>query len=148
MSFLNKVKTNEVKFGLENYVFLIRSAPKLGKTSLYASLVKEMYGDITKGLLIPFEKGYSAINDVNVFPHTITPEMVIDDESYTGWEVFTGLVDELCNQDHIKFIAIDTVDEFINVASEEVCRLSRIKTKKPCDSIDSSFGGFARGRNI
>lgn len=149
MGFLNKVKKNEVKFGLENYVFLIRGTAKAGKSSFFAQIVEEMYGDSSKGLLIPFEKGYSAINGVNIFPYTITPEVVIDEETYTGWEVFTGLVDEIINtpeEERIKIVAIDTVDEFINVAIEETCRTSRIKTKKPCDSIDSAYGGFGRGR--
>lgn len=149
MGFLSKIKKNEVKFGLENYVFLIRGAAKAGKSSFFAQIVEEMYGDSTKGLLIPFEKGYSAINGVNIFPYTIVPEMMIDEETYRGWEVFTQLVDEIINtpeEDRIKIVAIDTVDEFINVAIDETCRLSRIKTKKPCDSIDQSWGGFGRGR--
>lgn len=151
MNFLQKVKKNEVKFGLENYVFLLRGIPKSGKSSFYAKLIEDMYGDSSKGLLIPFEKGYSAINGVNVFPYTITPELVIDDETFTGWEVFTSLVDELCAlpaEEKPKIIAIDTIDEFVSVASEEVCRLSRLKTKKPCDSIDAAFGGFARGKKL
>ncbi len=145
MGFLSKIKKNEVKFGLENYVFLIRGAAKAGKSSFFAQIVEEMYGDSTKGLLIPFEKGYSAINGVNIFPYTIVPEMMIDEETYRGWEVFTQLVDEIINtpeEERIKIVAIDTVDEFINVAIDETCRLSRIKTKKPCDSIDQSWGGL------
>ena len=145
MSFLSKVKKNEVKFGLDNYVFLLRGVPKSGKSSTYAEIVKEMYGDSSKGLLIPFEKGYSAIKDVNVFPYTIVPEMEIDGEHYTGWSVFCDLVDEICNlegEDKIHIVAIDTVDELINVGIEEVCRISRVKNKKPCDSIDMALGGL------
>ena len=150
MGFLSKIKKNEVKFGLENYVFLLMGVPKSGKTSTFANIVNEMYdGDFSKGLLIPFEKGYSAIDNVNIFPYTIVPEMIIDDVNYDGWDVFTQLVDEIVNtpeEERIKIVAIDTIDEFMNVAINEVCRQSRIKTKKPCDSINSAFGGFGNGR--
>ena len=42
-------------------------------------------GIVQKGYLSLLKKGYSAINGVNIFPYTITPEVVIDEETYTGW---------------------------------------------------------------
>ena len=149
MNLLKMAKTNEVKFDLANYVILLRGEAKSGKTTFYSQVVKELYNDTSKGLLIPFEKGYSAIQGVNVFPETIIPSMVINGQPMTGWKVFTEIVDEVCQlkgEDKINIVCIDTVDEFLKVAEAEVCKLSRIKTKKPCESVDSAFGGFARGK--
>lgn len=149
MGLLSKVKKNEVVLGFEDYCFLLRGQEKSGKTSLYADLVKEFYGDTTKGLLIPFEKGYSAISDINVFPITILPKTKIDGIEKDGWDIFSELVNELIetrDENGIKLICIDTVDEFMKVAIEKVKRLSIIETGKPCKSINDCFGGFGRGR--
>lgn len=145
MGLLNKVKKNEVILGFEDYCFLLRGQEKSGKTSLYADLVKEFYGDTTKGLLIPFEKGYSAINDINVFPITILPKTKIDGIEKDGWDIFSELVNELIetrDENGIKLICIDTVDEFMKVAIEKIKRMSIIETGKPCKSINDCFGGL------
>ena len=42
---------------------------------------------------------------------------------------------------------VDTYDELCLLAEKEVCRLSRIKTGKPCDSVNSAFGGYGRGQD-
>ena len=149
MGLLNKVKKNEVVLGFEDYCFLLRGEPKNGKTSFYADLVKEFYGDTTKGLLIPFEKGYSAINDINVFPIIILPKTKIDGVEKDGWDIFSELVNELIetrDENGIKLICIDTVDEFMKVAIEKIKKMSIIETGKPCKSINDAFGGFSRGK--
>lgn len=149
MGLLDKVKKNEVILGFEDYCILLRGEPKSGKTSFYADLVEKFYHDTSKGLLIPFEKGYSAINNINVFPLTILPKMKVDGTEKDGWDVFVALVNELIetkNTNGIKMVCIDTVDEFMKVAIEKVKRLSVIETGKPCKSINDAFGGFARGK--
>lgn len=149
MGLLQKVRKNEVILGFENYCFLLRGAEKSGKTSFYSDLVKEFYHDTSAGLLIPFEKGYSAISDINVFPYTILPKTRIDGKERDGWDVFAELVNELITTKEtngIKIVCIDTVDEFIKVAIEKVKRMSIQETGKPCKSINDAFGGFARGK--
>ncbi len=149
MGLLDKVKKNEVILGFEDYCILLRGEPKSGKTSFYADLVEKFYHDTSKGLLIPFEKGYSAINNINVFPLTILPKMKVDGTEKDGWDVFVALVNELIetkDTNGIKMVCIDTVDEFMKVAIEKVKRLSVIETGKPCKSINDAFGGFARGK--
>lgn len=149
MGLLDKVKKNEVILGFEDYCFLLRGEPKSGKSSLYADLIKEFYHDTSKGLLIPFEKGYSAINDINVFPITILPKTKIDGVEKDGWDVFVSLVNELIetkDTNGIKMVCIDTVDEFMKVAIEKVKRLSVIETGKPCKSINDAFSGYGKGR--
>ena len=149
MGLLSKVKKNEVVLGFEDYCFLLRGECKSGKSSFYADLIKEFYHDTSKGLLIPFEKGYSAINDINVFPITILPKTKIDGVEKDGWDVFTSLVNELIetkDTNGIKMVCIDTVDEFMKVAIEKVKRLSIIETGKPCKSINDAFSGYGKGR--
>lgn len=148
MAFLDIIKKNEIALTLEDYTFLILGEPKSGKTSLYANLVKEFYGDSSKGLLIPFEKGYRAIDGIQVFPHTIQTNTIIDGEEFNGWTVFTELVDELVmtkNENGIKVLCIDTIDEFFNVATNEILRRSFLKDKKKVFSLNEAFGGFVRG---
>lgn len=151
MSFLSKVKKNEVKVCLSEYLFLIRGEAKIGKTTFYANLIEKFYGTPEAGLLIPFETGYKAISNLNLFPYTISEETNIDGEIMSGWSVFKGIVDELvktAGQNGIKAICIDTVDRFIDVAVAETIRQSRIKTKKPCSSINEAFNGFGRGKEF
>lgn len=147
----NTVK-NVVKACLSEYLILLRGEEKSGKTTFYADLVKEFYGSEEAGFMIPFETGYKAINNINVFGQTISPgknyvynpDMECDDE-YTGWALFTAIVDDLVatrKDNGIKVVCIDTIDRFYDVAIEEVLKLSRIETKKPCKSLNDAFGGL------
>lgn len=131
------------------HLFIIKDYILTHNTTLYSDLVKEFYHDTSKGLLIPFEKGYSAISDINVFPITILPKTKIDGVERDGWDVFSDLVNELIETretNGVKMVCIDTVDEFMKVAIEKVKRLSIIETGKPCKSINDCFGGYGRGR--
>jgi hypothetical protein len=47
----------------------------------------------------------------------------------------------------LKVVVIDTYDELCVLAEKEVCRLSRVKTGQPCDSVNAAFGGFGRGQD-
>ena len=48
----------------------------------------------------------------------------------------------------LQVVVIDTYDELCLLAEKEVCRLSRLKTGKPCDSINAAFGGYGRGQEM
>lgn len=144
---LNMVKQNKVDLDFSNYAILLRGAPKIGKTSLYHEIIKAKYGE-QGGLLIPFEKGYSAIDGLNVFPVTLLPVTNINGVERHGWDVFTDIVKEVISTretNGIKVICIDTIDEFMTVVQNKVCKLSAIETKKPCKSINDAYGGFNRG---
>ena len=148
MSLLGKIKKNEVALTLEDYTLLLLGEPKSGKTSLFANLVEEFYQDSTKGLLIPFEKGYRAINNVQVFPHTIMDDMIIDGSTEYGWDVFCDLVQELVEtkeENGIKILCIDTIDEFLEVASTAVMRASFKHNGKISKSLNDAFGGYGNG---
>ena len=151
MALLNMIKKNEIALTMEDYTFLILGNAKSGKSSLYANLIQEFYGDATKGLLIPFEKGYRAIKDVQVFPYTIQPKTVVEGRERDGWGVFVELVQELVDskeENGIKMLCIDTIDEFFEVATAEVIRQSFIKDKKKVATLNEAFGGFARGTKV
>lgn len=149
MGLLSKVKKNKVALNFENYCILLRGEPKSGKSTLYSEIVNEFYGTPDAGLLIPFEKGYSAIDNVNVFPYTILPETKIDGVTKQGWDVLVELVDEIIatkEENGIKIICIDTVDEFMRVATSKVIKLSIKETGKPCKSINDAFSGYGKGK--
>lgn len=153
-----KMMKNIVKACLSEYLILLRGEEKSGKTSFYSDLVKEFYGDESAGFLIPFETGYKAIGNLNVFDHTIVPGKNFiynpdtdSDDEFTGWKLFTSIVDDLVEtrkDNGIKVICIDTIDRFYDVAIEETLRQSRIDTKKPCKSLNEAFGGFGRGKEV
>lgn len=149
MSLLDKVKHNNIDLDIARYVYLLRGGIKTGKTTLYADIIKEKYGTPDAGLLLPFEKGYSAIDGINVFPYTILPTTTIDGVDKHGWDIFTEIVRDLVknrNEVPYKIICIDTVDEFMTVVCDKVCKLSIVETKKPCKSINDAYGGFGRGK--
>lgn len=142
---LEMVKQNKVDLDFSNYAILLRGIPKIGKTSLYHEIIKAKYGTPNAGLLIPFEKGYSAIDGLNVFPITILPTTTINGTDRHGWDVFVDIVKEVIatrENNGIKVLCIDTVDEFMTVVQNKVCKLSAIETKKPCKSINEAYGGL------
>lgn len=162
MDFSKMVKKNQVPLSLSKYFLLLRGKPKAGKTTFYADFVKEIFnGDTSRGVLIPFEKGYTSIGDLTVFDKTILPKMDALDENNNiiidpltkkpqkvlGWDVLLDFIDYLTyDQDHIKFIGFDTVDEFMAVAEAKILDMSIKETKKPCKSINAAFGGYGKGK--
>lgn len=121
MSILNKIKKNQVIADAMKYKYVIAGRPKSGKTTLVYNVVKEKYNqDISKLLLIAFERGYNALKDVNV----------IDIEEF---DEFVELVDELVeNKDESGFsvVAIDTVDIMAKKAEKYALRKLSIADKK------------------
>lgn len=162
MNYSKMVSKNTVPLSLSKYFLLLRGAPKAGKTTFYADFVKEIFnGDASRGVLIPFEKGYTSIGDLFVFGKTVLPKMdKLDDDNkivvdpitkkpqkVLGWDVLLDFIDYLSyDQDHIKFIGFDTVDEFMGVAEAKILDMSVRETKKPCNSINAAFGGYGKGK--
>ena len=96
-----------------NYKYVIAGRPKAGKTSLVYGIVKEKFnGDLSKLLLVAFEKGYNALNGIYA-------------EDMVEWEDFVELVDDLiAEKDEVSFkiLAIDTVDEMAKMATKYVLK--------------------------
>lgn len=132
MSMLGRVKENKVKVDALGYKHLIAGRPKTGKTSLFYGIVKKKYdGDMSKGLLVAFEKGYSALNGIHA----------VDIEE---WEEFQELVEELVdNKDEMSYeiLALDTIDVLINRATAYMLRTQSIKDKKRYSAVnDLAYG--------
>ena len=130
-------KKNEVTVDLANYRYLFKAPPKFGKTSFFVDLVKKLYGSTEYGLLLSIgnERGYQAIPDVIVADCPTWGDLM---------EVVDDLVD---NRDEYKFrlVALDTIDEVIAIATNEVIRLDW-KQSGEKRTLNSVFGGYGAGR--
>lgn len=132
-------KKNKVSICPENYTHVIIGEEKTGKTTLVADIAKEYYGNIEALLCISVgkEKGHKAI------------EGLVYEEPQT-WKEFVSIVDELIknpDENEFKIVSIDTIDELVRLATQEVFRLSKIETGKECKSINAAFSGYNAGRD-
>lgn len=129
-------KTNQVKCDIGSYIHYWRGVKKSGKTTLFYDLVKEQYKDLNKGLLIAVgdEIGYQALDGL-VYVEAPT------------WSDFTEVVDALVEENDNDFavIGLDTVDELVKLAQEEVKRIHR-KTKGQSAEFNACLGGFGQPR--
>ena len=127
---LKDIKPNVPKANIEDYVFTIYGRPKSGKTTLFANLTKEFYGDVNKGLLLGFEAGYNALEVLAAPIHS--------------WSDFVEAVDQLIEEkDELpyKFIGIDTADIAYQYATEYIIRKKKIEDSKPYKAIgDIPYG--------
>ena len=134
---LNNVVKNEVKADILQYKQLIAGRPKSGKTSLFYGIVKEKFdGDMSKGLLVAFEKGYSALDGI----------YAVDIEE---WEDFRDLVEELVdNKDEVsyKVLGFDTIDILIKLATQYVVAKQSIADKKRYTAINDI--GWGKGYEL
>ncbi|MGL4792446.1 MAG: AAA family ATPase [Aeromonas jandaei] len=145
-----KRKKNVIRALLEDYAFMILGKEKSGKTTLFFELTTAKYGTTDAGAIIPFEKGYSALNDALVLTTedeiTGEPKPFIDE-----WEQFVEIVDDLVENrmtDYAdtKALLIDTADRFYKSVEAYTISESVRLTKKPCKSINDAFAGFGRGK--
>ena len=100
MGMLGRIKKNKVMADFSNYIYTISGKPKSGKTSLVYKCAVEKFGNADNLLLVAFERGYNALNDINA----------VDIEKY---DEFVELVDELVKNKKdlpYKMVALDTVD--------------------------------------
>lgn len=141
-------KINRIKADLGSYPhYMLLGIRKIGKTTFIRDLIKEKYGDATKGLLISCgaENGYHALDDLQVEEAKIFNQ---DYDEETDSRGFVQIVDDVVenNKEYgIKLVAIDTLDCLYDIAAQEAIRLSRKETGKQCKSINEAFGGFGRG---
>ena len=141
-------KINRIKADLGSYPhYMLLGIRKIGKTTFVRDLIKEKYGDATKGLLISCgaENGYHALDDLQVEEAKVFNQEYDEETDSRG---FVQIVDDVVenNKEYgIKLIAIDTLDCLYDIAAQEAIRLSRKETGKPCKSINEAFGGFGRG---
>lgn len=108
---LKKVTVNVPAANLEDYFWVIAGIPKAGKTSLFAKLIEEYFGDIDKGLLLALEKGYQALK-----------VKAVDINEWKDLEEATDQLVKHKNELGIKMVGIDTADIMYEYAQEEVIR--------------------------
>lgn len=130
-------KKNEVSVDLAHYRHYWRAPKKWGKTTLFANLIRELYGDMNCGLLISCgnERGYSALDSL---VYVDCPE----------WPTLMEVVDELVENkadNEFKLLAFDTVDELVSMAQREVIRLEYRKSGERKE-FNACLGGYGAGR--
>ena len=130
-------KTNKVKCDIGSYIHYWRGVKKVGKTTLFYELVKKQFGDLNKGLLISIgdEIGYQALDGL-IYAECPTWADLI--------EVINELVENKSDNE-FEIVALDTVDEMIKLAQEEVKRLHK-KAKGQAAEFNACFGGFGMPR--
>lgn len=131
-------KKNKVKCDIGSYIHYWRGIKKVGKTTLFYNLVKEQYKDLDKGLLISIgdEIGFNALDDLN---YVETPT----------WSDLEEVVEDLVENkaDNVfEIVGLDTADEMIKLAKEEVKRLHR-KAKGTTVEFNACFGGYGAPRD-
>lgn len=135
-----KYQINEIKLDMANYRHYWRGTPKVGKTTLFRDLIIKAYGDAKHGLLISLgqEIGYKSLNDL--YAHD-APE----------WSNFVDTVDDLVENkadNEFKVLALDTVDELVEMAEREVMRIHRVTKGEAASSINASHGGYGAGKRM
>ena len=135
---MSMFKTNKVKCDIGSYIHYWRGIKKVCKTTLFYNLVKAQYGDLNKGLLISIgdEIGYQALDDL-VYAEAPT------------WADLVEIVDELVenkSDNEFEVVGLDTADEMIKLAKEEVKRLHK-KAKGSAAEFNACFGGYGAPRD-
>ena len=130
-------KKNEVSVDIAHYRHYWRAPKKWGKTTMFANLIKELYGDMECGLLISCgnERGYSALDSL----------VYVD---CPDWQKLMEVVDELVENkedNNFKIIGMDTVDELVAMAQKEVVRLEYRKSGERKE-FNACLGGYGAGR--
>ena len=132
-------KKNKVKCDIGSYIHYWRGIKKVGKTTLFYNLVLEQYGSPEKGCLVSIgdEIGFNALDELI---YAEAPD----------WGTFVEVIDELVeNKAEVEFeiIGLDTADELIKLAKEEVKRLHK-KQKGEAKEFNACFGGYGAPRDM
>lgn len=131
-------KKNTIQLDLASYRHYWRGEAKVGKTSLFRDLVIEAYGDAKYGLLLSIgqEIGYKALD--NLYAHDCPT-----------WADLKEVVEDLVTnkaENEFKILALDTVDELVEIAEKEVLRLHFMQKQESATSINSALGGYGAGK--
>ncbi len=137
-NFTGTVMFPKVKCDIGSYIHYWRGIKKVGKTTLFYDLVQEQYGDLEKGLLIAVgdEIGYQALDGL-VYAETPTWADIV--------EVVNDLVENKTDN-NFEIVGIDTADEMIKLAKEEVKRIHK-KQKGSAAEFNACLGGYGAPRD-
>lgn len=141
-------KINKVKADLCSYPpYIFLAERKFGKTTFWYDLVREAWGDDSKGLLVSFgnEEGYHALDGIQV---EVAKKWSAPYDPETDLRGFVQIVDDIVenNKEYgLKGICFDTLDTMVDVATVEVLRQHKIEKGTVCKSLNDAFGGFQKG---
>lgn len=118
---LKALQPNKPKANIEDYFWLIFGVPKSGKTSLLYKLVKKKFnGDLSKLLLLAFEKGYQTLHGIHA-------------QDIDEWQDFIDTIDQLIDErDDLpyRFIGLDTLDILWSMAEKYVIKKASVSDRK------------------
>jgi hypothetical protein len=135
---MGKYLPNKIKVDIGSYRHYWRGIKKIGKTTMFRDLVYAQYGDYKYGLLISTgnETGYKALDNIYA-------------ADAPTWDKFVEIVDDLVKskeENDFKIVAIDTVDELVEIATNKAMEMHQHTTKKIAKSINEVFGGYGAGK--
>jgi hypothetical protein len=134
MSKLKNLKVNVPKVAIEDYFWVVAGVAKAGKSSLFAKVAEEYFGNTDSGLIIGFEKGYSALK-----------VKAVDVDDWNDWE---DIVDDLVENKEeygLKLLALDTVDIMMDMAIDLV--IQEWNAKNPSKRTNEIGGVGAKGNS-
>lgn len=143
------IKRNVVKVDLCSYPpYMLLAPKKFGKTTFWYNLVRDVWGDDSKGLLVSFgnEEGYHSLDGIQV---EVAKDWNSPEDEETGLRGFTQIVDDLIDNNHkygIRGVCFDTLDTMVGVATAEVLRQHKKEKKTECKSLMDAFSGYGRGK--
>lgn len=133
MGLLDKVQPHKVRADILDYKLLIAGKEKAGKSSLAYNIIKEKFdGDLSKGLLLGFERGYLALDGV----HAI---------DIGSWKELLAVKKELIetrDKNGYKVLIFDTVDLLEAYVTDYIIKREKIADSKNYKTIgDIPWGG-------
>ena len=116
----------------------IMGVRKFGKTTLWADMINEKFGDPEKGLLVScgLEHGTNMIDNIN----TTHVDTYKDLAELKKW-----LIETKGTEHDIQMICFDSAEELFTIFEAETVRRSNIETGKQVKSIKAAYSGFTNG---
>ena len=116
----------------------IMGVRKFGKTTLWADMINEKFGDPEMGLLVScgMEHGTNMIDNINTTHINTYKEM----DELKKW-----LISEKGKEHKIQMVCFDSAEEFFSIFESETIRRSNIENKKTVKSIKAAYGGYTNG---
>lgn len=117
----------------------IMGVRKFGKTTLWADMIREKFGDPAKGLLVScgLEHGTNMIDNINTTHIDTYKDMV---------ELKKWLIGTKGTEHDIEMICFDSAEELFTIFEQETIRRSNMENpNKQVKSIKAAYSGFTNG---
>lgn len=117
----------------------IMGVRKFGKTTLWADMIREKFGDPAKGLLVScgLEHGTNMIDNINTTHIDTYKDMI---------ELKKWLIGTKGTEHDIEMICFDSAEELFTIFEQETIRRSNMENpNKQVKSIKAAYSGFTNG---